>query len=116
VRPLMSSSHHRGGRRAAHREGFAWAARHDDHQPPWEQWRTDWRRQWAEWNRHWADQAQCYGNKHADWHRKWAAKMDKHAERDRRRQERWAHRYGRHEPELPCTDEDPLARPRRRAA
>src|SRR5262249_55312991 len=80
VLALMFFCHLKRRLRAAHREAIDSAARHDDHQPPWEQWRTDWRRQWAEWNRHWADQAQCYGNKHADWHRQGAAKREQSAE------------------------------------
>jgi len=94
-----------------------WRSRHGDGHEPWEHWRGDWRKQWAEWNRHWAEQAQCYGDKHSEWHRKWAAKVERHAERDRRREERRAERrQGGPEPEQPPTEDDALARARRRAA
>src|SRR6516165_12788560 len=49
VLALMIFCHLKRRLRAAHREAIDWADRHDHHQPPWEQWRTDWRRQWAEW-------------------------------------------------------------------
>src|SRR5262249_34863728 len=114
---LMLFWHWKKRLRSSQRGALDWRSRRDDSRDPWAHWRTDWKEQWAEWNRHWAEQAQRYGDKHAEWHRKWAEKMERHVERDRRRQERRAaRRYCRQVPEQPPTEEELLARARRRAA
>jgi signal transduction histidine kinase len=114
---LMLFCHWKKRLRSSQRGALDWRSRRDDSRDPWAHWRTDWKEQWAEWNRHWAEQAQRYGDKHAEWHRKWAEKMERHVERDRRRQERRAaRRYCRQVPEQPPTEEELLARARRRAA